>query len=106
MKIILAYKKEYFNLLSEEDFQKNKIFLEERYESLVEKNQDRGEAEMFKKRISKIEEMGQEFFEDGLYISGKLLRRFKAKIETSSEDISCEASSKMENYLKRSGTKD
>ena len=34
---------------------------------------------MFEKRISKIEEMGQEFFEDGLYISGKLLRRFKAK---------------------------
>ena len=59
MKIILAYKKEYLNLLSEEEIQKNKVFLEERYKSLVEKNQDREEAEIFEKRISKLEKLDQ-----------------------------------------------
>ena len=73
MKIILAYKKEYFNLLSEEEIQKNKIFLEERYEALVKKNPDRDAAKIFEGKFSKIEKLEQEKLEDGLYIKGKVL---------------------------------
>ena len=70
MKIILAYKKEYLNLLSEEEIQKNKVFLEERYKFLVENNPDRDEAKIFEKRISKIEKLDRKQFEDSLYIKG------------------------------------
>ena len=59
MKITLAYKKEYLNLLSEEEIQKNKVFLEERYKFLVENNPDRDEAKIFEKRISKLEKLDQ-----------------------------------------------
>ena len=77
MKIILAYKKEYLNLLSEEEIQKNKVFLEERYESLVEKNPDRNEAQYFRTKFTHIELLDQKYFEDGLYIRGKLLKSLK-----------------------------
>ena len=98
MKITLAYKKEYLNLLSEEEIQKNKVFLEERYESLVENNPKIDVKEVFRYKFLHIELLDQECFEDGLYIRGKVLRRFKAKVETSSQAISYEVSSKVENY--------